>query len=400
MRQTKFVIDVDYAQFYKHGQRIGGDVFLSSQNPEKNRIVCVLSDGLGSGVKANVLANLTAHMAEKLSFSPIHAVHSAEIIMDTLPVCKERKISYSTFSIVQVLFSDGDAIDAQIIEYDNPAILLFEQAESIPIEKKKITLERQRAFKEECIYSSSIHLQNGQRLILFTDGVTQAGLGTHRYPLGWRRKAVEVYIGEVLKTDQQVSSKFLATSIIQKARSLDVGVPKDDITCAVITVRRPRNLVIATGPPFQKTEDAELVNQVVHFSGKRIISGGTTAQIFSREMGEKVRVVLSSGTQDIPPISTMKGIDLVTEGMLTLNRVAIELEKRTAPEQLPHHAVRAYLELLSSSDRVFFIVGTRINEAHQDPNVPFEIGIRRTIIHRIRNILEKSYLKETSITYI
>ena len=101
-------IDVDYAQIFKHGQKIGGDVFLLSRNPEKNQIVSTLSDGLGSGVKANVLASLTAHMAHKLSFSPIDLNHSAKIIMDTLPVCKERKISYSTFTIADIRYKENN----------------------------------------------------------------------------------------------------------------------------------------------------------------------------------------------------------------------------------------------------------------------------------------------------
>jgi hypothetical protein len=400
MRPGKFVVDVDYAQFYKQGQRIGGDVFLYSRNPERNRIVCTLSDGLGSGVKANVLASMTAHMAQKLSFSPINAVHSAEIIMNTLPVCKERKISYSTFSIIQILLGEQDGITAQLIEYDNPRMFLFDRSVSVPVEQKRIILDRPAACKDESLSWSSVGLENGCRLIMLTDGVTQAGLGTHRYPLGWRRSAVGSFIQQLLKEDEDISSKGLARAIIQKARALDAGLPKDDITCAVVTVRRPRDLIIATGPPYRKSDDAALVEQVMDFQGKKIISGGTTAQIFSRECHEEVRVDLSSWNADIPPASSMKGVDLVTEGMLTLNRVAVELERRTPVEELPPTAVRSYLELLLNSDRVFFVVGTTINEAHQDPNIPFEIGIRRTIIHRIRTVLEDSYLKETSLSYL
>ena len=400
MRPSKYVVDIDHAQFYKHTQRIGGDVFLSSRNPEKSRVVCTLSDGLGSGVKANVLANLTAHMAEKLSFSPLNVEHSAEIIMNTLPVCKERKISYSTFSIVQITFEEGDAINARIIEYDNPAMFLFDGHDRIPIDRQCITLKRERAFKDEYIHSSEVSLQNGYRLVMFTDGVTQAGLGTHRYPLGWRREEVELFIIEILKREPDISSKALAEAVIRKARNLDGGKPRDDITCAVITVRRPRDLIIATGPPIDEAQDSRFVQRVMASPGKKIISGGTTAQIFARELQQKVIVDLSSWTTDIPPASSMKGADLVTEGMLTLNRVAVELEKRTSVDSLPRHAVRSFMELLLSSDRVVFVVGTKINEAHQDPNVPVEIGIRRTIVHRICTALENLYMKETSVEYI
>ncbi len=396
----RYVVDVDYAQFYKHRQRIGGDVFLSSRNPERSRIVCTLSDGLGSGVKANVLANLTAHMAEKLSFSPLDAEHSAEIIMNTLPVCRERKISYATFTIATLEFNGTKEVTVQLTEYDNPSALLFRGSEGRLVPKQRMTLERERAFKDEHIYTSALALSNHDRLVIFTDGVTQAGLGTARYPLGWRRSGVGEFVEKVLQDTPGISSKELANSVIRKARSLDDGVPKDDITCAVITVRQPRDLIIATGPPIDPGQDRRLVEKVMQFDGRKIVSGGTTAQIFARELDRDVQVDLSSWTPDIPPASTMKGADLVTEGMLTLNQVARELEEQTPTEGLPGHAVRSYLELLHASDRVFFLVGTKINEAHQDPNIPFDIGIRRTIIQRIRNVLEDVYMKETSIEYI
>ena len=138
-------IDVDYAQIYKHGQKIGGDVFLLSRNPESNKIVCTLSDGLGSGVKANVLASLTAHMAHKLSFSPIDLGHSAEIIMNTLPVCRERKISYSTFTIADIHYKENmENINVRLVEYDNPLALRFKGSEPISWQKDKRGAHRQK----------------------------------------------------------------------------------------------------------------------------------------------------------------------------------------------------------------------------------------------------------------
>lgn len=399
MNSSPFVIDIDYAQLYKHGQRIGGDVFLLSRNEQKDRVVCTLSDGLGSGVKANVLASLTSNMAQKLSFSPLNAVRSAQIIMRTLPVCKERKISYSTFSILRIELQK-DGIEAGLIEYDNPAALLFEQDRPVPIVRRRLELERTRDGRAELISLSECTLGNQSRLVLFTDGVTQAGLGSRAYPLGWREAPVREHIENVLRQDPLIGSKQLAEAIIQKALRLDEGIARDDITCAVITVRRPKDLIIATGPPIDPASDARMAELVMSFSGRKVVSGGTTAQILSRQTNEEVTVDLKSWSKTIPPVSRMKGVDLVTEGMLTLNAVAIELERRSDPSLMPNDAVRKYLELLRSSDRVHFLVGTKINEAHQDPNIPFEIGIRRTIIGRIRRALEDIYLKETSLEYI
>ena len=393
-------IDVDYAQIYKHGQKIGGDVFLLSRNPENNQIVSTLSDGLGSGVKANVLASLTAHMAHRLSFSPIDLSHSAKIIMDTLPVCKERKISYSTFTIADIRYKeDMEDIEVNLVEYDNPSSLRFSGPEPVSWERSRTELQREGAFKKEIIASSVFKLSFGDRLIMFSDGVTQSGLGKS-LPLGWRLDGVRKFISEEIRKDEDISSRELSRAIVQKACSLDGLAAKDDITCVVVYIRKPRRLLIVTGPPFTKEADEVLGQKIREFDGKKIVSGGTTAQIVSRLFGKKLTLDLSSWSKDVPPASKMEGIDLVTEGMLTLSKVATILEKKINPVDLPNDPAKKFVEMLLDSDQVHFIVGTKINEAHQDPNIPVEIGIRRTIIGRLRKALEEIYLKETSQEYL
>ncbi len=393
-------IDVDYAQIYKHGQKIGGDVFLLSRNPENNQIVATLSDGLGSGVKANVLASLTAHMAHKLSFSPIDLNHSAKIIMDTLPVCKERKISYSTFSIADIRYQDNNAdIEVNLIEYDNPSALRFNGSKSVKWVKEKTTLHREGAFKEEVISSSQFKLEIGERLIMFSDGVTQAGLGKGLL-LGWRLDGVRKFVEKEIENNPDISSRELSRAIVQKANSLDGLSSKDDITCVVVYIRQPRRTLIVTGPPFTKEADQILGEKIASFDGKKIVSGGTTAQIVSRLFNKKLKIDMTCWSKDVPPASKMEGIDLVTEGMLTLSQVATILEKKINPADLPNDPAKKFVEILLDSDQVHFIVGTKINEAHQDPNIPVEIGIRRTIIGRLRKALEEIYIKETSQEYL
>jgi hypothetical protein len=96
----------------------------------------------------------------------------------------------------------------------------------------------------------------------------------------------------------------------------------------------------------------------------------------------------------------MEGLDLVTEGMLTLSKVATALEQKKPAYTLPNDAVRKFIQVMQESDQVHFIVGTKINEAHQDPSIPVEIGIRRTLIGRLQRALEDNYLKETSLEYM
>ena len=393
-------IDVDYAQIFKHGQKIGGDVFLLSRNPENNQIVSTLSDGLGSGVKANVLASLTAHMAHRLSFSPIDLSHSAKIIMDTLPVCKERKISYSTFTIADIRYGENmEHIAVNLVEYDNPQSLRFSGSEPVKWERTKTVLNRAAAFKKEEISYSSFPMEYGERLVMFSDGVTQSGLGKS-LPLGWRLEGVRKFISEEIAKDNDISSRELSRAIVQKANSLDGLASKDDITCVVVYIRRPRRTLIVTGPPFTKEADAVLGEKIAAFNGRKIVSGGTTAQIVARLFGKKLTVDLKCWSKDVPPSSKMEGIDLVTEGMLTLSKVAIILEKKENLQDLPDDPAKKFVEILLDSDQVHFIVGTKINEAHQDPNIPVEIGIRRTIIGRLCKALEDIYLKETSVEYL
>lgn len=393
-------IDVDYAQIYKSGQKIGGDVFLLSRNPDNNQIVCTLSDGLGSGVKANVLASLTAHMAHKLSFSPIDLNHSAEIIMNTLPVCKERKISYSTFTIADIHYGSAmENINVNLVEYDNPLSLRFQGAEEISWKRDKQELQRAAAFKKETVQYSSFSMDIGERLIMFSDGVTQSGLGKS-LPLGWRLSGVKEFVSGLIEANPDISSRELSQAIVHKANSLDGMASKDDITAVVVYIRRPRKTLIVTGPPYTKEADEILGEKIKAFDGRKIVSGGTTALIVSRLFNAKITVDLSSWSKDVPPASKMAGIDLVTEGMLTLSKVLGVLENRVPLSTLPDDPVKRFVSILLDSDQIHFIVGTKINEAHQDPNIPVEIGIRRTIIGRLTKALENIYLKETSLEYL
>ena len=70
----------------------------------------------------------------------------------------------------------------------------------------------------------------------------------------------------------------------------------------------------------------------------------------------------------------------------------IDTEKQNAAVRLT--------KLLLGSDKIDFVVGTKINIAHQDPNLPMELEIRRNIVKKIFRILQDRYLKEISVRYI
>src|ERR1035438_7743656 len=300
-------IDVDFCRQAKAGQVVAGDVFLSRKIKEEGRIITVLSDGLGSGVKAGVLANLTATMALRYTSAFVDVRQSATTIMDTLPVCEKRKISYSTFTIVD-LDEDGKT---RVIEHGNPPLVLLRGQSLVPIERASLTLE---TWKDRVIYYSEFDTQLGDRIVFFSDGVSQSGLGRAGLPLGWGQDRVTNFLQRQISTENEISSRELSRKLVAEALTNDGRAAKDDITCGAIYYRRPRRLLVITGPPFSKERDGELAELVRTFDGRKAICGGTTAGIVSRLLGRPVTMDLKNLDPDIPPPAVMDGIDLVTEG--------------------------------------------------------------------------------------
>ncbi|HWI56792.1 MAG TPA: SpoIIE family protein phosphatase, partial [Bacillota bacterium] len=355
-------IDVDFCQRAKASQVVSGDVFVSRKIKEEGRILSVLSDGLGSGVKASVLANLTATMALRYTSAFVDVRKSASIIMDTLPICEVRKISYSTFTIVDL----DDTGRTRVIEHGNPALILLRGQYPVPLARAEITLEN---WKDRTIRYSEFDLQLGDRIICFSDGVSQSGLGRPGMPLGWGGDAAMSFLCRQVAQETAISSQELARKVVAQALVNDASVAKDDITCGVVYYRRPRRLLVITGPPFCKERDDALADLVLHFSGRKAICGGTTANIVARLLNRPVKTLLTKLDPEIPPGGQMEGVDLITEGTMTLARVAQMLE-RGANVPWPDNPARDLMTLMLQSDIVQFVVGTRINEAHQDPNVP------------------------------
>jgi hypothetical protein len=386
-------IEVDYCQSAKNGQLASGDIFLSRKFKEENRTIAVLSDGLGSGVKANVLATLTATMALKYTSSFIDIKRTAEIIMDTLPICSVRKISYSTFTIVDM----DTAGNTRIIEHENPPFIIVRDGKSIPIDKSGIHLQK---WQERRINFSQFQARLGDRIVFFSDGVSQAGMGEYRTPLGWGTRNVEKFVQEAVSSAQGISASALAKKIAAKAQEIDCVGARDDITCGVMYFRNPRRLLVLTGPPFSRVKESELARLVNTFDGRKVVCGGTTANILGRLLNRDIAMDLDFIDPEVPPTSRMKGVDLITEGTMTLGKVANLLEDGINPEGLRKNAVRQLASLLLDSDIVEFVVGTRINEAHQDPSIPAELDLRRNIIKRIACQLEQKHFQETSIRYL
>ena len=393
----KYYVEVASNQRNHFGEYICGDVFLSKRDKSEGRLISVLADGMGHGVKANVLGTLTASMS--INFAQEHKDPQTigDIIMKTLPICSERKMSYATFTIVDV-----DNGEVTIMEYDNPQCVVFRGANLLEIEWEKLKLENVDSLgRSQEINTTTFIPQKEDRIIFISDGVTQSGMGTPNYMLGWTHERYLEFVREAIQNERHISAFKLAQRIVNKAYANDNFRSKDDTSCGVIYFRDPRKMIIATGPPFKKESDSEYAKRFMEFDGAKVVCGATTTDIISRETGIKVNDNIEPSDPTLPPMSEMEGIDLVTEGILTLNKVVTILSNNTeSTMNLRNGPADEIIKLLLNSDEIVIMVGTQINQAHHDPTIGVEIEIRRTTIRRLEEVLEKKFMKEVIVEYI
>ncbi|MDD3738486.1 MAG: SpoIIE family protein phosphatase [Lentimicrobiaceae bacterium] len=393
--EEQFFVEVRAVQKNHDEERICGDTFLSKRILEENRIIAVLSDGMGHGVKANVLSTLTATMALKFTEEYKDFRKIAEIIMNTLPECSERKISYSTFTIIDINF-DGET---QILEYDNPRTFIVRNKKLFDPNWETIVLESEKNYGKKLHLCKFKH-QKEDRIISTSDGVTQSGMGSEKYPFGWTEENVQEYVLKLVSSDTTISASQLANKIVNMAVLNGRYKLKDDTSCLVTYYREPRKLLLSTGPPYEKVNDVRLGNIIKDFEGKKIVCGATTSDIVARELGVEIVDSFEFEDDELPPISYMPGIDLVTEGILTLSKVSDILNNYSPQYRIGKGPADLIVKMFIESDEIHFVIGTRINIAHQDPNLPIDLEIRRTVVRRIAKTLETKFLKQVFIQFI
>lgn len=386
-------VDLGFSQRSKHGEEICGDAFKYQKNTESGRLVAVLSDGLGSGVKANILSSMTATMALKFETeSETQVLHTAEIIMNALPICQVRKISYATFTIVNI----GINGTARVIEMGNPEFILFRNDKTITVDSKQMESPK---WQNRTIKTYDFKVEAADRLIFFSDGISQAGTGSEVWPLGWNNEGCAEFVEKLIQREPNISSHKLTEEILREAlRKEPDFVAGDDMTCVVAYFRHPQKMLLFTGPPFDRDKDAYCAELLANFDGDKVICGGTSAEIIARELNRGMTMDLSRFDAEIPPMSIMEGIDLVTEGIFTLTKTAQYLENFDGVSR--DNPAGKLTDILLQNDIIEILMGTRINEAHQDPNLPQDIELRRNIIKRIATALEKLFLKKVNVKYV
>lgn len=384
-------IDIDCSQLKKYNQNAYGDYFLSKKYPELGRLIAVLSDGLGSGIKANILSCMTATMLLKFVEAEVNIKKAAEIIMNSLPVCKIRKISYSTFSAIDC---DEDG-SVKIVEEGNPDFIWIRDGEVLDPEFTEVV---SKEFKSRKMKTYKFEAKLGDRLIFCSDGVTQSGLGGPRLRLGLRRDGLIQILKDKLAKEPTISSSNLSKYIVKQAENIETDHnPKDDISACVLYFREPRQSLVFTGPPYHQQKDPQYAKIFDNFQGKKAICGGTTANLISRELNRPIETETTISVGNLPACSFMEGVDLVTEGILTLTKTLEYLEAGVGSAD---NAGVKLVNFLLNSDCINFMVGAKLNQAHYDPNLPIEIEIRKNIIKKMAKILEDKYFKKVSVQYM
>lgn len=323
------VIECGHASVNKHDESLCGDFFKVLREPEG--VTAVLSDGLGSGVKANILSTLTVNILSTLMSHNISVQECVETVATTLPVCKERRLAYSTFTVAQI--RDGIA---RLLQYDNPHAILLRQGKNVRYPSTVHFI----GTKE--IHESKLILQEDDILVLMSDGVTNAGLGK-LMPEGWPREDVIANLENWYTPE--ISAKQLAAQLVNACVALCEDSPDDDITALVLHLRSRKAVNLMIGAPANADEDDRILRLFFHKEGKHVVCGGTTAKIVGRFLRKPVMPVLDSGTDEIPTMASIEGVDLVTEGVITL-RLLEELARRYLDD------ARVALEIQNRQDGV------------------------------------------------
>lgn len=370
------VVEEFYKSVAKKGEEVCGDnVEIIKQN---DSTIIVLSDGLGSGIKANILATLTTRIAIGMVDKELPLPEIIGTIVETLPICEVRKIAYSTLAILKI----NNNGNAHLIEMDTPSAFLLHKNEVKSINTKASEI------KGKTLKEAKFKLDRSDMLFLVSDGVLHAGIdGLLNFGLGW--DGVADHLEQIASRKKDL--KYIINKMAGVCQAYYFNEPGDDFTILGVKYRKYRKMTMLTGPPRKKEDDGLVIQKLINSEGKKVISGGTTAQIAARELNRELKTNFDYPDPDLPPVSHIDGIDLVTEGLLTLNQVLEFLRNYKQGQMLPEgeDGASIILRYLLQCDYINIIVGRSMNESHQSLNLPLELGVRSQVVDRIAHHLRK-----------
>ncbi|MDY2791145.1 MAG: SpoIIE family protein phosphatase, partial [Eubacteriales bacterium] len=374
--------DIGYKSINHYGEQLCGD-HVDMVEQEDNSTVIVLADGLGSGVKASILSTLTSKIISSMMAAGLRLEDCVDTIAATLPVCAVRGVAYSTFTIIHLINNEL----AELIQYDNPHIILLRDSVNYDYPKTEMTISGKK------IYKSVIKLQEDDLFIAMSDGCPHAGIGV-AYNFGWKREDIISFMESIAPAGY--TAKTLSTILVDECFKLYGGQPGDDATACVVRIRKrvPMNLLF--GPPSSRDDNDRMMSLFFSKEGKHIICGGTTSSIAAKYLGKPLVPSLSYDQSDVPPIAYLEGVDLVTEGVITINKVLTYakdyLDQNDLYEQWSIKRDGASLIcrlLFEEATDINFYVGRAINPAHQNPDLPINFNIKMNLVKELSECLKK-----------
>lgn len=382
-------IDMDYRSLNHTGEELCGDKVEMVVTDHSH--ILILADGMGSGVKANILSSLTSRILATMFREGATIDECLSTILATLPICQERHVAYCTFTVLQV----NDDNSAYLVEYENPDTILIRDGEITELERQKRVIEGKQ------IQEAHFTVQDQDVFVIMSDGCLYASTGL-TLNMNWDRNK----LARIAKNSARFSpyAKRIAFEIVQACDDQYWGQPGDDTTAAVMRVSTPHTLKLFTGPPVHKEDDEAVVRYLMEDDENgedctRIVCGGTSAKIVSRVLDKPIESVKQDPHPEIPPYDSIDGIDLVTEGALTLNKVVEmlnpcvtgELLDETFFEELDEDNGAALLAtaLFEDCSHLELLMGQAMNEAYQNPEISTDLATRSHLIKKLIKIVEK-----------
>ncbi len=374
--------DIGYNSLIKYGEQLCGD-HIDVVPQADDSLVLVLADGLGSGVKANILSTLTSKILSTLTAEGLPIEDCVETIAATLPVCSVRGVAYSTFTIIRLIRNR----EAEIIRYDNPPVILLRDGRNCELQ------ETARTIGGKEVFFSRTTLQENDLFVAMSDGCLHAGVGDS-LNFGWQRENIIEY----LETFYSVgfTAKTLNTILLDECYRLYGGQPGDDTTALTVRIRRREPMNLLFGPPSDRNDCDKMMSLFFSKQGKHIVCGGTTSSIAAKYLGKPLNTSLEFVDKDIPPIASIEGVDLVTEGVITLSRVLDyardyikDNESYTQWSCKRDGASLIARMLFEEATDINFFVGRAVNPAHQNPDLPIRFNIKMQIVSELSECLTK-----------
>ncbi|MBR5305415.1 MAG: SpoIIE family protein phosphatase [Oscillospiraceae bacterium] len=374
--------DIGYKSINHVGEQLCGD-HVEVIDAEDGSTIIVLSDGLGSGVKASILSTLTSKIISTMMAEGMPIEECVLTIADTLPVCSLRGVAYSTFTIIRIV----DNQKAEIFQYDNPQVIVLRDEKNYEYSKSA------RNIGGKIVYKSTITLKEGDIFVAMSDGCPHAGIGT-AYNFGWKREDIIDFLETIVIAGY--TAKNLSTILVDECNRLYGEKPGDDATACIVKIRKREPMNILFGPPSNRDDANRMLSLFFAKEGKHIVCGGTTSSIVSKYLDKPVRATLSFEKSDVPPIAEIEGVDLVTEGVITINKVVEYAKDYLSENKYYEHwnfkkdgASLISRLLFEEATDINFYVGKAINPAHQNPDLPINFNIKMNLVEELSKCLRQ-----------